>query len=278
MVTISYSGYQGSIMKRNFIIFILCFLLCSCGQNLFEQEDELVTADTADTSEEWAEIAENLESVIDNPDSSDEEVEQARVDRAAALLAKNDLSLLEMAENISESTESDDGTDNLLNLLNADANLADVDTAAEDLNSVNSSGTLTESEQITRGMANTFAVSERVLDVFDVSNDGEVASKSGSNFDDLNTLLQPNENGKTILDFASNAKDAFNQTDSLSDDQDSQIDDFVDATTELQELNNVAQNGGTFTKNGQSFTFVKDRRTSDDESNMEQALELILDF
>ena len=256
----------------------LCLLVFGCGSNLLEQEDELVTADTADTPAEWAAIAEDLEGIINNSDSSAEEIEQARVDRAAALLAKNDLSLLELAENLTETSTDSSNTDNLISLLNTNANLNDVDTAAQDLNNVNNSGSLTESEQITRGMANTFAVSERVSSVFDVANDGEVTSKSGDNFDDLNTLLEPNDTGNTIIDFANNAQNAFNQTDSLDDDQNTQINDFVTATTELQTLNNVAQNGGTFSKNGQDFTFVSGSRTAADQTRLEQAIELVLGF
>lgn len=273
-----YSKFRGLKMKKNILLLCLCLLLFGCGSNLLEQEDELVTADTADTPAEWAAIAEGLESTINSSDSTTEEIEQARVDRAAALLAKNDLSLLQLAENLAETSSDEENTDNLISLLNADANLSDVDTAAQDLNSVNTSGSLTESEQITRGMANTFAVSERVSSVFDVANDGQVSSKSGDNFNDLNSLLQPNDRGNSIIDFASNAQNAFNQTDSLSDEQDTEISDFVSATTELQTLNNVAQNGGTFSKNGQDFTFQAGSRAAADQARLEEAIELVLGF
>ena len=275
---VSYSEIRGKKMKKNILLFCLCLLLFGCGSNLLEQEDELVTADTADTPAEWAAIAEDLEATINSSDSTAEEVEQARVDRATALLAKNDLSLLELAENLSDTSSESENTDNLISLLNTDANITDVDTAAQDLNSVNNSGSLTESEQITRGMANTFAVSERVSSVFDVANDGQVTAKSGDNFNDLNSLLQPNDTGNTIVDFASNAENAFDQTDSLSNEQDSEISDFVSATSELQTLNNVAQNGGTFSKNGQDFTFVSGSRTAADQTRLEQAIELVLGF
>lgn len=248
-------------MKKYLSVLLLGVILLmssGCGKNIFstfvdEEDQSSLSAklDNASSASDYQEIIEDSESIINSGSASNEEKQTAYYVKAEATLGKSDLSTLDLFADIANAADDEDAS--ALNMFDTQGNYEALLTASEAISSADSIAStenVTNDQNLIKGVVNTLIVVDRVKNVFDVSSTGNMTVKDEESnvWDSLVAMVKPQgeESSVNLSDFSQAAKDGFTDSDSLKDDQLTDIDDINDKIIESEQLYAAVKKGGTF--------------------------------
>tara|TARA_B100001989_G_C24507903_1_gene448721 strand:- start:522 stop:1379 length:858 start_codon:yes stop_codon:yes gene_type:complete len=270
-----------SQIKFLFAILIL-FSVTSCGTNIFEgfveENDDINLSDALDEAtsvEDYNEIIEDADSIINSDAASDTDKADAYKAKSEAILGSIELSPIDIFSDLNDSATSGDNPLSVLDLDVDNAQLIESANAIASANALDSDST--DDEDLLKGVVNTMVVVNTIDEALSISDDGEITqvNEDQTYWETLTDVMYPDDNNTsvTIADYAENAYDGYEDSDSLSSEQLSDLETTSEALTEVESLFSAITNGTSYTDpSGNTVTYPA---LSTDESASDEVNEFI---
>lgn len=273
-------------------LILAALAVSSCGKsNIFKdlsqdtRKDSTVPAAQLEYARSQADLGNYSEALaaakkaITNSSSTATEVKDAYALEGAAILGNAGVKITSVATSLLAS--SSDSGKNLLNLLPD----VPVETAAQAAVALNeaavrgeSTNGLSQDVQLTRAIANVSVVTSKVSDIYDIADNGTMTPRDGRTAAAAVTaLLTADSNGKTVVDYATNANAAINSGIGLSSTQTTEVNKVKDIPAQFQALS-TAINGGTAYVYTDSSHVTHTITSSSDNTAVQNASQYIIDL
>lgn len=257
-------------MNKNFFfksILVFCFFsvflfISSCGTNLFtalvphttenELQDITSKLDNATTAEDYQAIIDQAKAIADDANASDSDKQEAQALLGEAYLGKAGFTIIDFADSLASLDSTSNASESFFDIFYKEdtdstgkTNLkagADAMNAADALNST--AGSLTNDQQVMRGMANAMAAVNLLSDSMDISS-GTVERENDTSA--KSTLSELSSNG--TLTYAAAAVDAIGSVKNEDGSSALSEDHLEQANTlgKLSELNTAINGTGSYT-------------------------------